>query len=365
MAKISDLNFSEPRVSNLTILAHACHRVIDLASPTDKFIHRPEWGTLDFNEARQAIEMIVWIAAEIRRLPLEDLPERAVERTTNELFSVHDSFRAISSFSLDEEGAQERRKELLDSVKKAANRLLAISSRWLPAYSLRFPPHDSIQNLRKNVEMAKEIYDNAQQFADSSKSKVNEALEQVAQSQSRIDKAAAAAAEAAGKAGGAAFTRRFEEEAKKYKWVGGWWLVATGGLMVVTGVAAWSLLEHHSIFTSYDQPWFAILSFISGRLVLISLLFIASIWSGRIALANMHLSAVNRHRATSIQTLQAFLAAATDGAARDAVVMEAARAVYENVPTGYLAKEGTDRGGGASRTVELVKSVSDGKKSSS
>ena len=95
-------------------------------------------------------------------------------------------------------------------------------------------------------------------------------------------------------------------------------------------------------------------------MVAISVLFYAAIWSGRIVLANMHLASVNKHRAVSLQTLQAFHHAAEDPAAKDAVVLEAARAVYENVPSGYIGRQQTAEHGGHGRTLEIIRSAGRG-----
>ena len=58
-------------------------------------------------------------------------------------------------------------------------------------------------------------------------------------------------------------------------------------------------------------------------------------------------------------SLQAFHRAADDPAAKDTVVPEAARAVYENVPTGYIARQAS-RQGGAGRALEIFKSGNQG-----
>ena len=68
----------------------------------------------------------------------------------------------------------------------------------------------------------------------------------------------------------------------------------------------------------------------------------------------MHLANVNKHRAVSLQTLQAFHKAAEDPAVKDAVVLEAARAVYENVPSGYIGRQATEQGGNG-RMLEVVR----------
>lgn len=76
----------------------------------------------------------------------------------------------------------------------------------------------------------------------------------------------------------------------------------------------------------------------------------------------MHLSTVNRHRALSLQTFQAFSHAASDESTKNAVLMEATRAVFGSVPTGFLdAKAGSSDGD--LKIVEVAKTL--GTKSSS
>ena len=104
-----------------------------------------------------------------------------------------------------------------------------------------------------------------------------------------------------------------------------------------------------------NNVWEAIYG-LGGRIIAISVLFYAAVWSGRIVLANMHLASVNKHRAVSLQTLQAFHKSAEDPAAKDAVVLEAARAVYENVPSGYIGRQPAE-GGAGMRTLELIRNA--------
>ena len=103
------------------------------------------------------------------------------------------------------------------------------------------------------------------------------------------------------------------------------------------------------------NPWAAVYR-LGGRLISIAVLFCAAVWSGRVVLANMHQASVNKHRAVSLQTLQAFHKAAADEAAKDAVVMEAARAVYENVTSGYIVRQ-TSEQGGPTRLLEIFRNA--------
>ena len=72
------------------------------------------------------------------------------------------------------------------------------------------------------------------------------------------------------------------------------------------------------------------------KLVILLLLVSATAWCGRIYKALKHLATIYHHRALSIQTLQAFSAAASDEHTKNAVLLEATRAVFGNMPTGYV-----------------------------
>ena len=135
----------------------------------------------------------------------------------------------------------------------------------------------------------------------------------------------------------------------------GWYWLWPTGIFAVFALALSVSLMFGLFGQNPENTWEAIYR-LGGRVVAISVLFYAAIWSGRIVLANMHLASVNKHRAISLQTLQAFHQAADDPAARDAVVLEAARAVYENVPSGYIGRQAAEHGGHG-RTLEIIKNA--------
>ena len=163
-----------------------------------------------------------------------------------------------------------------------------------------------------------------------------------------------AAREAAGKAGAAEFTDAFRAAAEANEKQSKIWLWAT----VISAMSALglSILLMFGILVEVStNPWEAVYQ-LGGRVFAIAVFFYAAVWSGRVVLANMHQASVNKHRAVSLQTLQAFHKAAADEAAKDAVVLEAARAVYENVTSGYIARQ-TSEQGGPTRLLEIVRNA--------
>jgi hypothetical protein len=95
---------------------------------------------------------------------------------------------------------------------------------------------------------------------------------------------------------------------------------------------------------------------VASKVVILSILLTATLWCGRVYKALMHQSAMNRHRALSLQTFQAFTAAASDLQTKDAVLLEATRAIFAPCATGYV-ESGTASADSESRVIEIVKSI--------
>lgn len=109
------------------------------------------------------------------------------------------------------------------------------------------------------------------------------------------------------------------------------------------------------LWTDHGLDQGQLLQKLSTKLVILALLFSATFWCGRVYKALKHLETINRHRAVSIQTLQAFVRAASENQTKDAVLMEAARAVFGNVPTGYV--DSSSSGDGDVKVVEWVRGL--------
>ena len=77
-----------------------------------------------------------------------------------------------------------------------------------------------------------------------------------------------------------------------------------------------------------------------SKAAVIAVLFTGTVWCGRIYRALIHQAAVNRHRALSLKTFQAFVRATDDPVVRDAVLMAATRTVFGSVPTGLVEHSG-------------------------
>lgn len=326
-------------VKSIRELEIACQDIENLLPKKASFINRSQWGEINFEDIKSGIETLFWIVEEVSKLPIHVLPENIVSNSVTYLSNIKDIFEQIDTFSIANGDPSALRDNIASNFKQQIQTLMSEIGIWLPVLALR----------------AGEIQNWASQVKDTS-TKVARVLQDaethVTTQRNEVDKAVQAARAAAGKAGAAEFTHEFREEAVAVEKRSKCWLWLTG-IFSALALALSVLLMFGLLGDAPANVWEAVYG-LGGRVIAILVLFYAAVWSGRVVLANMHLASVNKHRAVSLQTLQALHKAAEDSAAKDAVVLEAARAVYENVPSGYIGRQATGQGTGA-RTLEVVR----------
>ena len=325
-------------------LLSACSTVLKSGANEKKFYDRPEWGEMSFRDISTHLEAIIWIAQELVSSPkhkLQIIPGNIIESTTSRFKTIVEDLLNIHRFTISTENAPSMRSQYIASLTSNADKAIGTIGPWMPLLAMRDQEKEDLSaQMRATSAKAAEL--------------LNEAGEYVERSKSEIDSVLRVARAESSESGAAQFTRQFNYEADYAKNRSVFWLVPTG--FFVAAAFALSVLFMLGLFIGTPTSALEMAYGIGGRVIGISVLFYAAIWSGRIALANMHLASVNRHRAISLETLQAFQNAVDDLAARDAVVLEAARAVYENVPSGYIGRQAADQSSGG-RILELIRSA--------
>ena len=327
--------------SQVKELENACAEIGKLAPKKASFINRSQWGEINFESVKSDMENVFWIVEEIGKLPTHVLPENVVSNSITYLHEIKNVFEKIDSFSIAQGDPSSSRDNIATNLRQQIQTLMSEIGIWLPVLALRA---GEIQNW---VSQTRETSTQASQI-------LQEIKTYETTQRNEIDKAVQAARAAAGEAGAAEFTHEFRKEVDAVEKRSKQWLWPTG-VFSAFALALSVLLMLGLLGAAPTDTWEAVYK-LGGRVIAISVLFYAAVWSGRVVLANMHLASVNKHRAVSLQTLQAFHKAAEDPAAKDAVVIEAARAVYENVPSGYIGRQATGQGTGA-RTLEVVRSA--------
>ena len=291
-----------------------------------KLINRPEWGAIGFENAREDIEMVFSIAADLTDLPLQYLTENAIQNIISCLPQVTEQLKNIDIYDLTVGDAGSIRDKLSHNLKSAAEQLNAVASPHIPYLAYRRGDISSnIAALNSSVAQAEGLLDKAKTTIEG---KVAE-----------IDGIISAARNAAASVGVATFTQEFDDESVDLKTRSVWWLVATALFAVLTIVAA--ILFYGWPEVSPDAGAWETLRNVVSKAAIIAVLFTGTVWCGRIYRALMHQATINRHRALSLKTFQAFVAATDDDRIKDSVLMAATRTVFGRVPTGLVNENGS------------------------
>ncbi len=318
-----------------------CAIIDGWATGKEQFVRQPEkWGPINFEDIEQELETVFWLVEMAKDLPLRIIPDEVLGGAAQSLQNILIDLQAIANFEITGD-AQALRNQLAKKLADHVENVVHTLGSWLPLLALRA---GAIENWTGKMEG---VYQMATVNLNQKLNAAEKRLEE-------IDETLQIAKATASKEGAAVFTQEFDNETKAARNRSWWWLGASV-ILVVAALTMPVLIIFGKLGTPPTLTLEAV--YMTGwRFIAIAVLFYAAAWSGRIVLANMNLASVNKHRAISLQTLQAFHQAADDPAAKDAVVLEAARAVYENVPSGYISRQASQQGATA-RTLEIIKNA--------
>ncbi|MEJ1386465.1 MAG: hypothetical protein RPU91_09585 [Candidatus Sedimenticola sp. (ex Thyasira tokunagai)] len=313
---------------------------IDNFTSFDKaqLIKRREWGTISLEEASLDFERIYDIVNYLSVLPLELLTVNSLTTIKTEITNINALFLQINEFTIESDNPAAQRDSFVSQVQTKADSLYTQASPWIPF--LAYQKGDVSKNIESLTESVKE----AEQLITTSK-------ETITEKEDEIKNIITKAREASAAAGAAVFTQDFQKESGSLEKAAVKWLRITAILAVGTLAVAllmWFLAEPG---LDRGQIW----QKLGSKLAVLGILISGTFWCGKIYKALMHQATINKHRALSIQTLQAFSAAVDDTNTKDAVVLEATRAVFGNVPTGYI--DNSPSSDGDIKIFEIAKNI--------
>lgn len=302
-------------------------------------INRSEWGSISLTDAKSDIDRIFSVIDHLKILPIEQLSIDPVNKITSSINAVNDLFDRINQFSVESSNPANQKDEFVKDIQQHADAIYNIASPWIPF--LAYQQGDvskNIENLTSSVSEAQSMVNNAKENLENKENEISAIIEK--------------AREASAAAGAAVFTQDFMKESESKKISARKWLITTSIFAFITFLVAVILWFYPGADLDQIQIW----QKLTSKIVFLGTLISSTIWCGRIYKALMHQSTVNRHQALSIQTIQAFSNAANDVQIKDAIVLEAARAVFGNFNTGYI-NEKNDTGEGDIRIIEVAKSI--------
>ncbi|MEP0706588.1 MAG: hypothetical protein ABJL17_03715 [Parvibaculum sp.] len=309
-----------------------------------RFLDQPnKWGPLNFSELSDDFELRMkpildlLINTDLMTLSLDQL--KVLE---DHLLQIDKAIHDISQFSIEAPEAGAKRSALLTQAQRALQKFEAyISGLSVP---LLLEHLSSGENHQKFEVFFSEMEEKLQSATTT--------LESILSAKKDIENIRENVREAAADVGIETHATIFETESQSLRKQSYWWLAATALLLAGTTFAA-------AYF--YTNPSFALgdvtiaLQIIVPKVLLLGLLLSVTVWCGRNYRALAHEAAVNKHRANALSTFRTFVDASSEQDVRNAVLLEATRAIFSQAPSGYLDK--SDNSGSDNRVTEVVRSL--------
>ncbi len=207
--------------------------------------------------------------------------------------------------------------------------------------SLFTPLKIHLLNKEVSAEKMQELFTQAQ--------KDIEAIQQQKQQGEKILKAMR---EISAVTGVSKFAGVFGEQAEKHKKSARWWLIASIVAAGAIGLFLWWIFGQ-LVETIKDGVEFTVsLQIFFAKILLLSFFSVVFYQLVKNYNANMHLYTLNKHRENSLKTFQAFVESSNDPKIKDAVLIQATKAIFAAGDTGYISSKG-----GTITGMEIIKIV--------
>lgn len=287
---------------------------------------RNDWGAINFEEANEDVQTVLSLSSTLCEMPLRFLPNQAANEILQVVKEILPKLESVDQFSLTQGDPNHRRSEIVAGLHQSCDRFYQDVGKWLPF--LAYQQGDVAKNIKQLRSTISEV-----------EQKANVALLNIEQKGKEVDKIVMRTREASADAGVAVFTEDFQHEAESTRRTAMKWLWVTACLAALTlTVPVLAYLFEDCLIVDKSS----ILLKLASKVVVISVLFTATLWCGRLYKSLRHLSIVNRHRAIGLKTFRAFSAAASDAATKNAVLMETTRSIFANGNTGLIHEPAAD-----------------------
>lgn len=304
-------NLMTPKTENLVeeirAISEDCTEV-----PIDNMISNPYWGESNVESARGDLERALNIFKYLLILPIDNIPDDAKREIIESSLQIQKRINLIRSFNVNIDDSYvvgQDKGQVVGELKKKVDDFYTTTQKWIPyLFCLK---------------------------GDAQTDKLTSVVEDAYAKKSEIEEITRAAKVASASAGVAHFTADFSDQATDLSRKAKWWLCGTGIFFLITLAVAFSFL-----FYDIDpKNGYAAVHVITTKLIILSVLFSATFWCGRIYKIFGHQVTINKHRANSLRTFQAFVLATNNDETRDAVLMETTKSIFGSAPTGYLDEE--------------------------
>ena len=296
----------------------------------ENLIGRKEWGSINFEEVRKHIEFAMYFADFLSNSSLEHITNSAAEKILLHVSTLVELLGKIDNFSLESGDLGTNRDKICSKLRSNIEHIFDDAVKIMSYLAFR------ADAIAENIEKLNNQFTDVQATHALTLKLLKDKEDEADQIVSNIRVAAASA-------GVATFTEEFNNEVSKLRKQSKMWLISTVLIAVLTATTS-ILFIFWNPLSNQAGEWDVLPNLVS-KIALIVVLFTCTIWCGRIYRSLVHQATVNRHRALSLKTFQAFANATSDPYVKDAVLMAATKTIFASVPTGFVEQiEGQEQG---------------------
>ncbi len=296
-------------------------------------------------QVRLDLERLIELCNYLKALPISKLPK---ETAHDIAYSAENIIPAIMSIPERIDGFQTRREETVLGFSDLESKIDYIFQLACPYVSyLAFIAgayRKHLEEMESMLSETSERLESTEAHANSQReefdSLIQKAREASVSQKTDFDDLVQEAKSVLAKTAVSEFTALFGLEAKAMDGRAKCWLAATAVLVIISALFA-------IYFLRFAEPNLestaGAVDYVSTKILILGLLITATLWCGNVYKAAKHQATVNKFKSNSLRTFQAFVKAADNADVKDAVLMEATRAIFHESSTGYFAN---DRSGG-------------------
>ncbi len=194
----------------------------------------------------------------------------------------------------------------------------------------------------------------AQETVNSIESLKNECLSKQGQITSEMESVLQKVRQAAAEVGVAQHATHFREEAQEHNEKSKIWLCTTVIMALLT--VGWGVLSIFYIKPIGDATNAQVVQFTIGKLIVLSALYYALVWSAKNYYAHRHNYVINKHRQNCLNTFETFVkAAGNDAETKNAVLLQTTQSIFSSQSSGYVHKDSESES--PNKFIEIMRSV--------
>lgn len=313
-----------------------------LAETTPDSLVRTELGPLNFKEGLPIFERTLRLYRELYHANLDNVPGAVLTKLFQGAQNVIGNITQIRDFDLMKvPNPVPARDNIIQQMMNSYNGHFDTVAPML-SYAIRMGT--DFENLEK---AARAIVEGMQGVANDQKARGDSFIKDAEETLEKIHRAA-------GEMGVAQHSSHFEKQAIEHETNSKRWLLTTGILAAVT-LAAGILMGINLFVRVGSLTASQSIQLVVAKLIIFSILYSATVWSGRVYKSELHNYVINRHRQNALRTFEAFVKAAEDKQTKDSVLLQATRSIFSCQASGFTSSGDVPE---SPQLVEIIRSLS-------